>query len=173
LASQGKVNERKLAEFLAKNGQQVLPMVELIAQSKMAIDDLVDVMGRATIETVLQLSAEQVAGRPQQGRRRPGEIVWHGKQAGSIYLKERKLQVQKPRLRNKRGGSGGEVPVPAYEAMQDRAGTGSRMLEILLEGVSTRRYGTVIPKMADTVGVSKSSVSRAAIQASEAQLENC
>jgi hypothetical protein len=47
-------------------------MVELIAQSKMAIDDLVDVMGRATIETVLQLSAEQVAGRPQQGRRRPG-----------------------------------------------------------------------------------------------------
>ena len=66
LASQGKVNERKLAEFLAKNGQQVLPMVELIAQSKMAIDDLVDVMGRATIETVLQLSAEQVAGRPQQ-----------------------------------------------------------------------------------------------------------
>jgi transposase-like protein len=45
------------------------------------------------------------------------------------------------------------------------------MLEILLEGVSTRRYGAVIPKMADTVGVSKSSVSRAAIQASEAQLD--
>ena len=57
----GKVNERKLVGFLAKNGQQVLPMVDLIAQSKMAIDDLVDVMGRATIETVLQLSAEQVA----------------------------------------------------------------------------------------------------------------
>ena len=61
LARQGKVNERKLAEFLAKNEQQVLPMVELIAQSKMAIDDLVDVMGRATIEMVLQLSAEQVS----------------------------------------------------------------------------------------------------------------
>ena len=173
LASQGKVNERKLAEFLAKNGQQVLPMVELIAESKMAIDDLVDVMGRATIETVLHLSAEQVAGPLQQGRSRQGEIVWHGKQAGSVYLKERKLKVYKPRLRKKSGGSGAEVPVPAYEGMQDREGTGSRMLEILLEGVSTRRYGGVIPKMADTVGVSKSSVSRAAIQASEAQLKNC
>jgi len=42
---------------------------------------------------------------------------------------------------------------------------------VLLEGVSTRRYETVIPKMADTVGVSKSSVSRAAVPATEAQLE--
>ena len=41
------------------------------------------------------------------------------------------------------------------------------MLEILLAGVSTRRYGAVIGEMADTVGVSKSAVSREAIEASE------
>jgi transposase-like protein len=160
-----------LAEFLARNGQQILPMVEMVTQSRMAIDDLVDVPGRATIETVLRLSAEQVAGPPQQGRRRDGEVIWHGQQEGRVYLKERKLTVHRPRLRQKGGGGDGEVAVPAYEAMQDRAGTGSRMLEILLAGVSTRRYGAVIPKMADTVGVSKSSVSRAVVQASEAQLE--
>jgi len=171
LHNQGQVNEQKLAQFLTKNGQQILPMVELIAQSRMAIDDLVDVVGRATIEAVLQLSAQQVAGPPQQGRRREGDIVWHGKQPGSVYLKERKLKVDRPRLRKKGGGAAAEVPVPAYGAMQNRAEMGSRMLEILLEGVSTRRYGAVIPKMADTVGVSKSSVSRATIQASEAQLE--
>jgi len=45
-------------------------MVELITESRMAIDDLVNAMGRPTIETVLQLSADQVAGPPQQGRRR-------------------------------------------------------------------------------------------------------
>jgi transposase-like protein len=167
----GTANERRLAEFLNKNGQQILPMVELITQSRMAIDDLVDVVGRATIEAVLQLSAEQVAGPPQQGRRRQGEIVWHGKQPGSVYLQERKLKVYKPRLRRKSARLQGEVAVPAYDAMQNRAAMGSRMLDILLEGVSTRRYGAVIPKMAETVGVSKSSVSRAAIQASEAQLE--
>jgi transposase-like protein len=54
--------------------------------------------------------------------------------------------------------------------MLDRAEMGSRMLEIVLEGVSTSRYCAVIPKMA-VQWVSKSSVSRAAIQASEAQLE--
>jgi hypothetical protein len=55
LDKQGKVNERRLAEFLTKNGQQLLPMVDLIVQSRMAIDDLVDTVGRATIETVLRL----------------------------------------------------------------------------------------------------------------------
>ena len=104
LDNRGKVNERKLTEFLGQNRQQILPMVELITESRMAIDDLVNAMGRATIETVLQLSAEQVAGPPQQGRRRVEGIFWHGTQAGSVYLKERKLKVHKPRLRKKGGG---------------------------------------------------------------------
>ena len=157
LAGQGKVNERKLAEFLAKNGQQILPMVELIAQAKVAIDDLVDVMGRATIETVLQLSAEQVAGPPQQGRRRQGEIVWHGKQAGSVYLKERKLPVQKPRLGNKSGGSGGEIGAVGVdehgnkhvlgirEGATENAAAVKDLLENLVErGVKPERRGLFV-----------------------------
>jgi len=63
LDNQGKVNERQLAEFLTKNGQQILPMVELITQSRMAIDDLVDVVGRATIETVTEIGFLQIQGR--------------------------------------------------------------------------------------------------------------
>jgi putative transposase len=152
LSNQGKVNERRLAGFFTRNGQQLLPMVDLIAQSRIAIDDLIDAVGRATIEAVLRLSAEQVAGPPQQGRMREGEVVWHGTQAGSVYLKERKLKVSKPRLRKKGAGVAGEVPVPAYGAMQDRDGMSSRMLEILLEGVSTRRYQGVIPRMAEPWG---------------------
>src|SRR3954453_13198086 len=165
LDNRGKVNERKLAAFLGQNSQEILPMVELITESRMAIDDLVNAMGRATIETVLQLSAEQVAGPPQQGRRRAEGIFWHGKQAGSVYLKERKVKVHKPRLRKKGGGVQAEVAVPAYEAMQDQTGMGSRMLDILLEGVSTRQYGAVIRKMADRGGASKSSVGGGGITA--------
>ena len=118
---QGKVGERKLAEFLVRNGQALLPMMELIEQSRMAIDELIDVMGRASIEAVLGLSARQVAGEPQQGKARSGEVGWHGTQPGRVNLKERKLRVQRPRLRKKRSGAGGEVPVPAYEAMQHEA----------------------------------------------------
>ena len=45
------------------------------------------------------------------------------------------------------------------------------MLEILLRGVSTRQYRAVLPEMAETVGVSRSSVSREAIEASEEELK--
>ncbi|MGH9455424.1 MAG: transposase, partial [Terriglobia bacterium] len=168
---QGKVNERKLGEFLARNGQMLLPMVQLVEQARLAVDEVIDVVGRKTIEAVLWLSARQVAGTPQQGRKREGAIFWHGTQQGSVYLKERKLGVRKPRLRKKQAGKEAEVEIPAYQAMQNRAGLGARMLDIVLNGVSTRSYAGVIPAMAETVGISKSSVSRETIAASEAELK--
>jgi len=55
--------------------------------------------------------------------------------------------------------------------MHNQPRLSARMLDILMRGVSTRQYKDVIPAMADTVGVSKSSVSRQAIEASEAEVE--
>ena len=79
----GKVNEQELATFLTKNGQGLLPMVDLIEQSRMACDQLIDVTGRAVLQAVLQLSAAQVAGGPQQqGKRRSASVVFYGRQAG-------------------------------------------------------------------------------------------
>jgi putative transposase len=164
---QGKVGERKLAEFLVCNGQALLPMLELIEQSRMANDELIDVMGRASIEAVLQLSALQVAGPQQQGKARQPDMVWHGTQPVRVCLKQRKLRVNKPRLRRKDRGAGKEVPIPVYQVLQQDTATGERMLEILLNGVSTRRYQHVIPEMADTVGVSRSTVSGEAAAGSE------
>lgn len=57
--------------------------------------------------------------------------------------------------------------MPAYAAMRRPGALADRMLEILMAGVSSRKYGRVIPVMADTVGLSKSAVSREAIEASE------
>ncbi len=45
------------------------------------------------------------------------------------------------------------------------------MLQILIAGVSTRRYEQVLPAMAETVGVSKSQVSRETIEAGERLLQ--
>jgi putative transposase len=171
IGKQGKVNEQELAGYLARSGQILLPMVDLIEQCRLACDELIDVTGRAAIEAVLQLSANQAAGGPaQQGKRRPGEVVFHGRQPGQVMLSNRKLEVEKPRLRT-RGRTGREVEVPAYAAMQDGEQMGARMLEIVMRGVSTRNYKEVIPTMAETVGVSKSAVSRRVVEASEAEVE--
>jgi transposase-like protein len=164
-----KASSRELARFLAKEGQMLLPMVELIEQAECAVDDLVDVMGRATIEAILRMSAEGVAGPRQQGRKSDREVYWHGSQPGRVALRERQLRVEKPRLRKKkpRRGDTGEVEIPAYEAMRKDAKLADRMLGILMRGVSTRNYREVLPKMADQVGISKSQVSRENIEAGE------
>ena len=152
VTKQGLSSEKQLADFLIRNGQQLLPMIELIEQSRMAVDELIDCVGRVTIQAVLMASAEQVAGPRQQGTAKDREILWYGKQGGSVYLREGKLAVERPRLRRRGHGRGKEVVVPAYAAMQDRAGMQTRMLEILLNGVSTRKYQEIIPQLADRVG---------------------
>ncbi len=164
-----KKDTQALARFLVQNGQALLPMVQLIEHSKLAVDELIDVLGRASIEAVLQLSAAGIAGPPHPGKK-GGAVGWHGGESGTVCLAERKLRIRRPRLRKKQPGQGGEVLVPAYQAMQADDKLGSRMLEILLRGVSTRQYKRVLPEMAETVGVSKSSVSAEAIEASEEEL---
>jgi transposase-like protein len=171
VGKQGKINEQQLTSFLVKNGQGLLPMVDLIEQCQLACDELIDVTGRAAIQAVLQLSAMEAAGGPpQQGKRRSSEVVFYGRQPGQVFLQDRKLEVDRPRLRTK-GPRNREVEVPAYAAMQNQEQMGSRMLEILMRGVSTRNYKEVIPAMAETAGVSKSAVSRRVVEASEAEVE--
>lgn len=163
-------DSKELAEHLSRNGQPLLPMVELIEGARMAVDELIDVLGRASIEAVLQLSARQLAGEKSQGRKGE-EIVWHGSQPGKVRLSDRRLRVRKPRLRRKGAGRGGEVAVPAYEAINGSGRLGSRILEILLCGVSTRDYPRAIAKMAETAGVSKSQVSREFVEESGRKLK--
>ena len=161
-------DRRELADWLAKDGQLLIPLVELLEKGERAIDEVIDVMGRATIEAVLRMSAEQVAGPKEQGRRDADrELYWHGVQAGRVALKERQLRVDKPRLRKKRprADEPGEVEIPAYAALQADQPLADRMLEVVLQGVSTRKYETVLPALADQVGVSKSEVSRETIEA--------
>jgi putative transposase len=163
-------DRRTLARWLTKHGQGLLPLVELIESTELALEELVDVSGRATIEAVLELSAMQVAGAPHRGQR-GGAIIWHGRQQGQVSLAERKVRVQRARLRRRGGGSGAEVAIPAYEALKHNDRTGARMLEILLRGVSTRNYAKVLPELAESVGISRSAVSREFVAASEAQLK--
>ena len=56
--------DASLSEFLVRHGQFLLPMVELIERSRVAVDEVIEVLGRACIEAVLRLSA-QGGGRAQ------------------------------------------------------------------------------------------------------------
>jgi transposase-like protein len=165
-----KKDQEAVKLFFGRNGQVLLPFAELIEESKLAVYDFIMVTGKALIELILRMSVENLIGPPHSGKAQ-GEVYRYGSQPGTVVLADRKLRGDKPRLRKKGGGRGAEVEVPAYAAMQDDAALSARMLSLLMKGVSTRNYEGVIGEMADTVGVSKSNVSRHFIEAGMAELK--
>ena len=157
-----------LLDHFAQCPELFAPMLNLIASGKQTIESVMNQAGRALVELLLQVSASSIAGEKSPGRQ-SGEVLWHGSQGGQICLLERRLKVSKPRLRT-RGRPGREVPIPLYEQLQGDSGLAERMSEILVSGVSTRKYARVLPAMAASAGIAKSSVSRAVKGASEASL---
>ena len=79
-----KTDSKKIAEFLSKDGQLLLPFLEMVSNTEQAVDELIDVVGKAAIEAVLMLSAQQIAGEKQPGKAR-NDIGWHGRQYGDWY----------------------------------------------------------------------------------------
>jgi transposase-like protein len=156
-----------IEQFCQTNGQILLPIVNLIQNASQVIENVIHEIGHQMLEQILVLSAEQVAGDRTPGKA-SGDVRYHGSQAGCVQLADRKVKVKRPRLRHK---TQGEVKVPAYEMLRQDRGLGQHMLGALLRGVSTREYQEVLPQMAETVGVSRSAISRKAVEASAEQLK--
>jgi transposase-like protein len=155
-----------IEQFCKANGQILLPIVDMIQSASQVVDTVIHEIGVKTLEMILALSAEEVAG-PRTPGKASGEIRHHGSQMGRVQLADRKVRVQRPRLRHK---TEGEVKIPAYEALRKNQALSQYMLGALMRGISTREYHQVLPKMAETVGVSRSAVSRQAMEASIEQL---
>jgi len=156
-----------IEQFCRANGQILLPILNLIENASQVVETVIHEIGHQTLEQILILSAEQVAGPRTPGKAR-GDLRYHGSQFGRVQLADRKLKVQRPRLRHK---TEGEVKIPAYERLRQDRGLGQHLLGALLRGISTREYQEVLPQMAETVGVSRSAISRKAIDASVEQLK--
>jgi putative transposase len=156
-----------IEQFCKANGQILLPILSLVQSASQVVDTVIHEIGVKTLELILALSAEEVAGPVTPGKV-SGEIRHHGSQMGRVQLADRKVKVRRPRLRHK---TEGEVKIPAYEALRQNQLLSQYMLGALMRGVSTREYREVLPQMAATVGVSRSAVSRQAIDASVEQLK--
>jgi transposase-like protein len=156
-----------IEQFCQANGQILLPILHLIENASQVVETVIHEIGHQTLEQILVLSAEQVAGARTPGKA-SGEIRYHGSQSGRVQLADLKVKVKRPRLRHK---TEGEVKIPAYEKLRQDRGLGQHLLGALLRGVSTREYQEVLPQMAATVGVSRNTISRKAIDASVEQLQ--
>ena len=106
-----KKETQRLAAFVAEHGQAFFPLVSLVEQSQLAVEDL---MGHGPGGPGGRAFAvgQGLDGRTPHPGKRGGEVRRHGSQGGRVTLKGRKLKVRKPRLRRRGLGRGGEVEVP-------------------------------------------------------------
>jgi transposase-like protein len=169
LAVFGKEERCGLREYLQTQAQLLQPMLQLVQSGHATIDELMSQTVLGLVERLLEASAQEVAG-PKHPGRRGGEVRWHGTQPGRIVLAERKLALRRPRLRS-RGAQGKEVAVPLYERLGAEPRLADRMRDIVVAGVATRRYAGVLPEMAGTAGVARSSVSRKFVTAATRSLK--
>lgn len=89
----------------------------------------------------------------------------HGFNPGSIKLKNQRLPVAIPRIREL--GSGKCIPLPGIEKFKQIAEPSEELFNTVLHGISNRDYKKVVYHLAENFGLSSSQVSREFIEQSE------
>src|SRR3990167_256251 len=140
-------------------------MAEVISEGKRGLDGLALELGRMVAEAVMYLEREEVAGpdyRPYSS-----EVRKWASQGGSVFIGDRKVKVEHPRLR----GVEGEMELRTYGKLKKRGEFSEELLGRVLRGLAGRRYQETLVGAAEAFGVSASSVSRHLIEATAGKLK--
>ena len=162
----------------AINDEAVLPervqeaLGELVGVAREGLLALSVEVGLGVLRELLEQEVDEVVG-PKGKWNRERRAVRHGHEDGEVTLGGRRVQVKRPRVRTADGES--EVPLATYDHFADRDQLEDVVLERMLAGVSTRRYGRAQEPVgaqveADARSTSKSAVSRTFVQRTRDQL---
>jgi len=142
---------------------EIAMSLELMERSREMVSSMLMELGRLTLDTLLEASAEQVAGPRRPGvRDKPGPTR-HGYEAGSLRFGVKKVPVRRPRLRE----ANQEVEVPLYERLRRDPELPKKVHRASVNGLSTRRVEPVL----ESVGLKKSQVSRHLVSEMESHYE--
>ncbi len=140
-------------------------MLEVISEGKRGLDGLALDLGRMVAEAVMYLEREEIAGpdyRPYSS-----EVRKWATQPGSVFIGDRKVKVEHPRLR----GVEGEMELRTYGKLKKRGEFSEELLGRVLRGLAGRRYQETLVGAAEAFGVSASSVSRHLVEATAGKLK--
>ena len=161
----GPPDKAGLGSCWRRTADYLLPLVNVFALAGGALDQIIDVIGRAAIGAVLDISAANVAGEKQPGKERKGAgAAYHGRQRGRVYLAD-PVRVEKPRLRSP---GEGEPRSRRTRRSGGRRDSGSGCLNCCWPACAVLRQGD---RGDGGPGVSKSSVSWQAAEAAGERLK--
>ena len=130
-------------------------------------------VGLGVLHELMAEEVEQVVG--PKGRHDPDRgAVRHGREAGEVTLGARRVAVERPRARTADGRE--EVSLETYAHFAERDALSRVVLERMLAGVSTRRFGRTQEPVGEHVeaegrSTSKSAVSRDFVARTRENLE--
>jgi len=124
-------------------------------------------LGLKAVEEELQREVKNLVGMKHE--RNENALVRWGNNPGSVYLGGQKVRIEVPRVRNQ--DKGREQPLQAYQALQNPRLIEGQVLSQVIYGLSQGRYEDASIRVAETFGISGSSVSRKFIRASSKRLE--
>jgi transposase-like protein len=156
---------------MKKSIQQALERQQAFTISSLDIQKLMatrakDAMAALGLE-LLEQEVERLAGKAFSRKGR--ELSYRGGSAPtSLMVDGAKIRFIRPRVR---GQDGSEVPLPILEKLRDQDLFDEHIAARILSGVSTRNYESVVDAFSKKTGISKSSVSRAFIKASQKELD--
>ena len=122
-------------------------------------------LGLKAVEERLQREVELLAGKKQAHGK---ENVRWSRQNGSVYLRDQKMPIRYQRVRKKSTNS--EVPLAAYQQMQEPYQGDRQTMLKLLYGLSTHNYEKSTELVPEVFGISASNLSRRFKKSTLAQL---
>lgn len=143
------IEKRKITEEMVRRlGTEEIDMNMALIQALIPI-------GLKAVEEKLQEEVLSLAGKKHQHGKE--QVRW-GEQGGSIYLRDQKIPIMVPRVRNKAANI--EIPLQVYQKLQEPyLGDQQTMLK-LLQGISMRKYQKSAELVPEVFGISASNLSR-------------
>jgi putative transposase len=138
---------------------------EVLIQARTALREIMIGSGFQVLTAMLEEDREALCGP------RHRQVYRHGSEDAPAVLGGRKVRVKKLRARS---AAGGEVQLPTWIEVTREDPLDERALEQMLVGVSTRRYARSLeplPSGAESLAVSRSSVSRRFVARTTQQVE--
>jgi transposase-like protein len=123
-------------------------------------------LGLLHVRLLLEEEVEALAGA-RYARADGASGTRHGSNPGTVVIDGQRLPIRVPRVR----GGQGEFTLRSYQALHGTGETDDALLKRVLYGISCRNYEAAARAIPGAIGLSSSSVSRAFVEASAAQLK--
>jgi transposase-like protein len=144
-----------------------LPMVEVWEEMQAEVEQLTGEAGLRIIGAILENEVTRRVGPWHRPGPESGAVRW-GSQPGYVVFAGRKVAIERPRVRTRKGQ---EVELDSYTRLQHDGRRQRAVREGIVAGLTSRNYGRAVQSVVEGYGIEKSSVSREFVAASAAQLQ--